>query len=138
MVGLEDLRPKRPRGPFDGWEPIPLALPAGEGWRKGRTFVVSQFATTRFPDESGEGPHWIVSISQKGSRCAPDSVCKAALRQFGMAEAFGLEDNHAPGISRCFFLPVDEAQRLPCHCQTDEAIVTEPSGRRWAKKLEAT
>lgn len=123
-----------------GWEshPVPVGgIGAAAAFVKGRTVVISSYAETRWPDESGEGPHWVISISQKGSPCAPDSVCRSALRQFGAPEAFDLEENHAPGISRCFFLPVDLAKREQCHCQAAERIVTEPSGRRWAKKVDA-
>lgn len=120
-----------------GWDCLGR-LQDGIAWAKGRTRVLSSLVSTLSPDETQLVDTWVISVSQVGGAMAPDSVCRSALRQFGAPEgSLALEDNHAPGRSRCFFIPLDPALREQCHCQADERVVVEPSGRKWAKKVGA-
>lgn len=130
---MQALAPK----PEEGWTCLGR-LQGGIAWAKGRTRVLSSLESTSSPDETKLVDTWVISVSQVGGAMAPDSVCRSALRQFGAPDGvMGLEDNHAPGRSRCFFIPLDPALREQCHCQADERVVVEPSGRKWAKKVDA-
>lgn len=136
----EPAREKRPAGlewteqrvPPQTWagRPKPAAISA---WTCGPIFVLSELSLhMEAPDGNGTTPQWLVTISAKGQRPTPKQTRKA-LRAFGMTEAE--EDNHAPGITRGFFLVVDPARRVACQCKTDETVVVEPDGYRWSKDL---
>lgn len=102
-------------------------------WQRGKLRVVSELAQAELPDGSGEvGPQWFVSVSSQGGRPSAAQV-ERALRDFNMVGAE--EDNHLPGISRQFWLPVDPARRVGCECKATEETVVEPDGFTWTNPL---
>lgn len=120
---------KRPPAHWDRMPDSPL-LRGIERWRYSGFVVTSQLAEMEAPD----GTHdvietWLVAISRNGRRASDEDV-RRALRAFGMEDA--LEDNHHPGISRAFFLPVDPARRRECECKLGEKLITEADGYQWS------
>lgn len=91
--------------------------------------VSSALHDAEYPDGSGTGPQYLIAIS-----CAADTrptleQCNQVLADFGMSDAD--EDNHYPGNTRQFWLPLDPAKRQACHCKEVEVTVTESDGYQW-------
>ncbi len=128
---MPELRHERdPSEP--GWVdrgPAPPQI-AGRGriWQRGDVRVISALEVAEYPDGSGRGPQWHVSISRGGQRPRPRDV-KRALRAFGLVGAE--EDNHHPGNARHFWRPLDATKRVDCECKATEDTIVEPDGYRW-------
>lgn len=101
---------------------------AAQAWRRGPVCVLSELCNAVYPDGSGCGPQWLISITHKGRRPKAHDV-RGALRAFAMVGAE--EDNHHPGHARHFWRPVDPAKRVKCSCKSDETVVIEKDGYRW-------
>lgn len=98
-------------------------------WTRGPLVVVSELAHAFYPDGSGDiGPQWMISVSYKRRR-PTDKQLRRALRAFDMVGTE--EDNHMPGMTRQFWLPVDPARRTDCECKVTEDTFVEPDGHRW-------
>lgn len=130
----QERRPK----PRTGWRelPAPPAVWAHPGttaasrWQRGSVIVISSIAPMDLPGGGGAvGSTWLISVTRAGKRPKPADVM-LALEAFGMRQAE--EDNHLPGKSRAFFLPVDPARRGICECKTTEDQVVEPDGYTWS------
>ena len=80
------------------------------------------------PGGGGVGPTWLVTISYRGARPS-DAHVELVLRQFRMRDAE--EDNHTPGITRSFFMPVDPKWRGVCDCKETEETIVEDDGYEW-------
>jgi hypothetical protein len=122
-----------PRTPKSSdWTELPSQVIGGVlhlGFRSGPISVLSSIQLAELPGGNGAvGPTWLVSVSHRGKRPKPHHVARA-LRAFGMTEAE--EDNHHPGNSRHYFLPVDPAFRGVCECKTTEDVIVERDGYRW-------
>lgn len=104
-------------------------------WRSGPILVVSELALAQLPGRpQGEtGPQWHISISASGKRAKPAHI-RRALRAFGMTRA--LEDNHMPGISRAFWLPVDPSLTGVCECKETEVTIVDADGYAWQNPRE--
>lgn len=134
---MKPAREMRPRGA--GWREADRFSPTGGGvlavswWTDGELLVCSALEHAEYPDRSGSGPQWHVSISRL-LRCGhaehPSRVhIRRVLRAFEMIGAE--EDNHHPGVARHFWRPVDAAHRVDCECKATEDTVVEPDGYRW-------
>lgn len=131
---------RRPAGP--GWSqiPVPERLRASFGrcpmsaWQKGEICVLSTLERAELPDRSGIGQQWHVSVSRRGQGRSSDHECGEALNAFGLVGAE--EDNHHPGITRNFWLPVDPTRRVDCECKETERTIAEPDGYRWTNPRE--
>jgi len=96
-------------------------------WQCGPVTVISELAVIELP-RGGTGETWFVSISAEGKRPKPKQVRKA-LRAFGMTDAE--EDNHYPGVTRGYFMPVDPGARVDCECKLSEDTIVEGDGYTW-------
>jgi len=136
---MRERRPDRDRRswrefpvPFDDRNPYRINHSA---WTDGNLTVISSAAIMDMPDGSGVGPTWLLSVSVAGRRRAGDKEVRRTLRAFGMVGAE--EDNHSPGVSRAFFLPVDPKARAMCECKANEEVIVEPDGYAWTNPKEA-
>ncbi|MCZ6868051.1 MAG: hypothetical protein O7G84_00945 [Gammaproteobacteria bacterium] len=101
----------------------------GTFWDLGPLRVKSELCEAEYPDGSGDvGPQWMISVSYKRRR-PTDKQLRKALRAFGMVGAE--EDNHMPGSTRQFWLPVDPSRRVDCECKVTEDLVVELDGHKW-------
>ena len=120
---------RRPSGA--GWALLRSA--AGVSWwRSGGVTVGSELAVADYPDGSGVGPQWLVSVSENGGRPSRHAL-RAALKAFGMLGTE--EDNHHPGIARHFWLPVDPSKRVDCQCKASEVTVAD-GAYRWTNPVD--
>lgn len=75
-------------------------------------------------------PQYHLSISKQGKHAPTRYDSQEAhtiLKDFGLSDA--LEDNHINGISRSFWMPVDENQRgRECECVNEEVTIKEDKG----------
>lgn len=123
------VQAKRPPAHWDLRGPAP-GRPGATAWAYSGLLVLSELAPMEAPDGKGDViPQWLVSVSRRGGRPSDRDV-ERALAAFDMVGAE--EDNHGPGQSRAFFMPVDPARRVACACKTDETVVTEGDGYRWS------
>lgn len=124
---------RRPEGVWTE-TPWPFGPKANaSAWRSGPIMVMSELVDAEYPDGSGHGPQWLVSISSKGKRPKPKQV-RRALRAFGMVGAE--EDQHHPGIARHFWRPLDPARRVDCQCKVDEETIEDGDGYRWTTPVD--
>lgn len=128
---MRELRPDPLIWTEVAW-PGPRNFAHASAWVLGPIMVLSELAVAEYPDGSGEGPQWLVSISAGGKRAKPKQI-RRALRAFGMEGAE--QDNHHPGNVRNYWRPVDETKRVDCQCKTDETI-DERDGYTWTNPVE--
>jgi hypothetical protein len=121
------------------WSEIPWPGPrntaslGASAWILGPILVLSELVDVEYPDGSGNGPQWLVSISARGKRAKPKQL-RRALRAFGMVGAE--QDNHHPGNVRNYWRPVDKSKRVDCQCKTDETIVVDETGYSWTNPVD--
>ena len=137
-VNVTERRPKSHR-----WSEVPVprslremcdAAIAMSMWRDGPIRVLSGLEMLDAPDGRGDViPQWHVSISKRGEP-PTTKVARAVLREFGIDGAE--EDNHEPGRSRHFWMPVDTTRRVDCECKATERTVVEPTGHRWTTPID--
>jgi hypothetical protein len=120
------------------WTEIPWPglrrSPTASAWTLGQIMVLSELVEAEYPDGSGNGPQWLVSVSASGKRAKPKQL-RRALRAFGMVGAE--QDNHHPGNVRNYWRPVDESKRVDCQCKIDEVtVVDETDGYTWTNPVD--
>jgi hypothetical protein len=114
--------------------PGPIRTPTASAWTLGPIMVLSELVIAEYPDGSGNGPQWLVSVSASGKRAKPKQL-RRALRAFGMVGAE--QDNHHPGNVRSYWRPVEESKRVDCQCKVDETIVVdEADGYTWTNPVD--
>lgn len=98
------------------------------------TQVLSALVHAELPRSGKIGPQWLVSVTSRSAQMAPrrpsPAQVRLALCAFDMLHAE--EDNHHPGASRHYFMPVDSSERVDCECKTTETIVEERDGYQWS------
>lgn len=102
------------------------------------TQVLSSLIQAILPRSGRVGPQWLVSVTDRPRgldprRPRPEQVALARCA-FDMLTAE--EDNHHPGASRHFFLPVDSSERVDCECKATETTVEDADGYRWSNTTE--
>lgn len=136
----ERPRVRKPKGL--GWFALGVTRLPNEdwdmyGWTHDATMTraISSLNPMRLPATGRTGLTWLVSVTRITEDGGADRPSEAQARlvrcAFGMLDAE--EDNHHPGNSRHFFLPVNPAERVPCECKAGETQVVEPDGYRWSK-----
>lgn len=120
MSELKPYQKTEPRKPIEGnWELMadpPEVTDRMEGYRYVSPLgiqVISSVHIVENSDGGGFSPHYHISISDAGRRCA-QWVAERVLKQFGASDFE--EDNHAPQkIIRSFWKPVSgPAVECPC------------------------
>lgn len=136
MPGAQSLKRNHAtcsRAPGGKWEHVGKHG-GGTFWDCGPLRVLSELAQAEYPDGSGDvGPQWLISVSYKRRR-PNDKQLRKALRAFNMVDAE--EDNHMPGGTRQFWLPVDPGRRVGCECKVTEVQVVEVDGHTWSNPLD--
>lgn len=130
---MSDPTIKRPPAHWERAAGLPAHARDGiETWNYSGFVVTSQLSGMEAPDASHDViPTWLIAVSRRGRRATDEEVARV-LRAFDMEAA--LEDNHHPGVSRAFFLPVDPARRRDCECKVGEALIVEPDGYQWSNE----
>lgn len=108
-------------------------------WSRRGVVMISAIVDAEYPDGSGEaGPQWLVSIARHARSGQPsrpsDEECRQAMACLRVPTAE--EDNHEPGVSRHFWLPVDPRRRRDCECKETERTVVEADNHRWTTPID--